>query len=392
MAEPGPNPAKPGRIRVLQLIKGLGPGGAEQLLVQHARKHDRGRFDYVVAYVVPEKNHLVPLLAEQGVPAVCLTPEPTFSTGTWPSTGTRAPAGAWIPRLRRLLIDTPFDVVHVHSPLLAATVRIMARALPPDRRPHVVATEHNRWPRHHPITRLANRATIGLDSRTFAVSDDVAATMPSASAVDVVVHGIDVARTEALAARRAEIRAEFGLSDDEVVIGTVANYRNEKAYDLLLDVAADVVGSRPNCRYLLVGQGPLEAAIIEQHERLGLGDRVILAGYRPDATAVTAAFDVFTMSSRHEGLPVALMDALALGRPVAATRAGGIPQAVRHDKEALLVDIDDAAGLADAHRALIDDRDLRRRLGDAARIRALSFDAERTTARLEGEYLTLCSA
>ena len=121
------------RIRVLWLIKGLGPGGAEQLLLQAARVVDRERFSYEIAYVRPDKTHLVPEFEEVGIPSHLV--------------GAASPGRlGWLRELRDLVARA--DVVHVHSPVLAAAARLAVRSLPRPRRPHVVTTEHNEWTSH----------------------------------------------------------------------------------------------------------------------------------------------------------------------------------------------------------------------------------------------------
>ena len=121
---------------------------------------------------------------------------------------------------------------------------------------------------------------------------------------------------------RAGMRAELGLEPNEIVIGTVANYRAQKDYPTLLAAAADVIGRGLAVRFVAVGQGPLHDEIHARHEELGLGYRFLLLGQRPDAVRVLAACDVFCLASKWEGLPVALMEALVLGLPVVATRGG----------------------------------------------------------------------
>ena len=105
-----------------------------------------------------------------------------------------------------------------------------------------------------------------------------------------------------------------------------------------------------------------------------------------------AAFDVFTLSSKHEGKPVSLMEAFALGLPVAATRAGGIPEAVTADANGLLVDVGDAEGLADAWLRLASDPELRQRMGMAARAAADGFDAATSTRSIEVLYRSVLTA
>jgi glycosyltransferase involved in cell wall biosynthesis len=364
-------------IRVLWLIKGLGPGGAEQLLVNHARVRDRVGFDCRAAYLVPVKCHLVPSLEAEDIEVTALE-----APNEWDP--------RWVIRLRRLLRDRPVDVVHGHSPYVAAVTRLVVRTLPRATRPALVYTEHNRWPRHRPVTRVANRLTIGLDDVDLAVSEDVRASMPPRvrARTEVVVHGIDIDAVRAKAGHRREVREQLGIADDEVVIGTVANLRREKGYDVLLDAAQrlDADPGETKVRIVSVGQGPLEADLRAEVEARGLQDRVLLLGYREDAVATAAAFDVFTLASRHEGLPVSLMEALALGLPVVATRAGGIPEMVTDGVEGLLVPVDDAAALAHAWRRVADDTDLRNELARCAHERAAAFAVAPAVRTIEAHY------
>lgn len=377
MTDPGAGgqPAGDGPVRVLWLIKGLGPGGAEQLLVSQAGATDQTSFTITAAHLVPWKDHLVPALQARGVDVVCLD-------------GARELDPRWAGRLRSLVRDRRIDVVHVHSPYVASVARLALRTLPRASRPALVATEHNRWPRHAPATRLANRLTIGLDDADLAVSRDVRDTMAARvrDDVEVVVHGVDLDRVRAASARRAEVRAELGIAPDDVVVGTVANHRAEKAYDVLLEAAALAIARDQRLRVVAVGQGPLEEQARARHRELGLGDRVILTGYRDDALAVMSAFDVFTLASRHEGLPVSLMDALVLGLPVVATRVGGIPEAVDDGVEAILVAPDDPDALADAYVALATDPDRRAAMGRAAAVAGADFDIAVATRRIEAIY------
>lgn len=379
-----PSPSTSNRaVRVLWLIKGLGPGGAERLLASQAATTDHDAFTISAAYLVPWKDHLVGDLTSHGIDVVCLHGEREWDL-------------RWVARLRALILRRRIEVVHVHSPYVAALTRLVVRTLPRRSRPAIVVTEHNRWPRHARVTRLANRFTIFLDDADLAVSEDVRTTMGvrARDGVEVVVHGVDLAAVRSAAEHRSEVRSELGIADDDVVVGIVANFRAEKAYDTLLAAAVeatDVAGDRP-LRFVAVGQGPLEAEIRARHAASGLGDRFLLTGYRPDAVRVMAAFDVFTLTSRHEGLPVALMDALALGLPVVATRVGGIPEAVTDGVEGILVPVDDHARLAAGYLDLAADPGRRAAMGAAARRRGDDFDVARSTARIEAIYRDLATS
>ncbi len=308
------------RTKVLWLIKGLGPGGAERLLVIQAGFADHDRFDYSAAFLVPAKDHLVPELKRLGVPSTLV--------GTGRDLDLR-----WVWRLRRYVRDGNFDVVHAHAPLPAAALRIIRWTLPKARRPRMVYTEHNEWGKHRRSTRFLNRITIGLAGKVFAVSKGVATSMPRRVNPEVLYHGVDVTAVKATAAGD-EVRTELGVPDDAFIVGTVANLRWEKAYDVLLNAAQQVIAADQNVWFVSVGQGPLKQDLEEQHRSLGLGERFRFLGYREDATRVMSAFDLFCLPSRHEGLPVALMEAAALGIPVVATNVGGVGELV--DESALI--------------------------------------------------------
>jgi GNAT superfamily N-acetyltransferase len=199
-------------------------------------------------------------------------------------------------------------------------------------------------------------------------------------------HGIDIEGVATELAHRDAVRAEFGIGADEFAVGTVANFRPQKNYPNLLRAARLLMDREVPVRVVAVGRGPDEASIRALHAELGLGDRVILTGFRDDAVRVMAACDAFTMASKWEGLPVAVMEALALGLPIVSTNVGGIAEELTDGVDALLVPSDDATALADGIERVATDADLRARLADASRGRAPEFGVERTVEVLEAAY------
>ncbi|HEV2311342.1 MAG TPA: glycosyltransferase [Acidimicrobiia bacterium] len=369
--------AAPTRPRVLWLIKGLGPGGAERLLVEHAAIGDHAALDYDVAYLLPWKDQLVPDLEALGVTTHCLEVRSAAD-----------PRGML--RLRRLVRSLGVDVVHVHSPAVAAAARVALRGLHP--RPAFVSTEHNRWASHRRLTRLANRATIGLDDATVAVSEAVRSSMGDhGDRATVVRHGIDLDRVRAHAASRDAVREELGVADDEALLVTVANLRANKGYPFLLAAARAVLDHGRRVRFVAAGQGPLEGELRALHDRLELGDGFRLLGYVPDAARLTAGADLFVLASLHEGLPVAVMEALALGVPVVATDVGGLPELVEPDVSGLLVPSRDAAALAAAIETALEPSN-HSRLAAGARRRGDAVAATDAVANLDRLYLELAAA
>lgn len=363
------------RISVLWLVKGLGPGGAERLLVAAAAAHDRDAFDLQVVYLLPWKQHLVPELEALGVRCTCLDVRNERDV-------------RWAARLRAKLRAEPVDIVHSHSPYAAAVGRLVVRSLPRASRPALVATEHNPWSTFKPPTRYANAWTAWLDDADLAVSDEARASMSrrQRERTEVLVHGVDVSAIAKLRAERAAVREELGVEPEAVLVGTVANYHPKKDWPNVLRAARLVADRDPSIRFCLVGQGPLEDDVEALHRELHLDGIVTLTGYRPDAVRLMAGCDVFVLGSKWEGLPVALMEASALGLPIVATRVGGIPDSFHDDVDAVLVDPGDPDALADAIERLAGDEALRRRIGDAAQARASDFDVKRAVSRIEAIY------
>jgi glycosyltransferase involved in cell wall biosynthesis len=292
----------------------------------------------------------------------------------------------WARDLRAFVRHRGIDVVHIHSPMPAAIARPALRSM--RHRPAIVYTEHNSWNCYSRPTRLANAATYPLDDAHFAVSAAAArsAVGPLRRGVEVLTHGIDI---EAVAGHRAERdakRRELGIGPDTIVVITVANLRHEKAYDVLLDAAAQAIGNRSDLLFLSVGQGPLAAEMEERRIRLGLGDRFRFLGFRRDVHDLLAAADVFCLASRNEGLPVALMEAYAAGLPVVATRVGGLPEVVEDGRSGLLVAPEDPGALAEAILAVAADEARRGKMGRRASELGRRFDAQVPVRRLEAMY------
>jgi glycosyltransferase involved in cell wall biosynthesis len=365
------------RTGVLWVTKGLGPGGAERLLVSFAARGDHERFAFHAAYLLREKEHLVPALRSHGVTVHPLRGRRIW----WPG---------WVRRLRQVVVANEIEVVHFHSPLVAAIGRPALRALPERHRPALVTTEHNVDESHHALTRLLSRLSARADDARLAVSEEVRASLPAAVArdTDVVLHGVDVEAIAARAGERASARAALGVPPDSFVVGSVANLRATKDLPTLLRAAKRVLDDGVDAWFVHVGQGPLADELAALHRELGLGPRFQLLGYHADPVAVLVGIDAFALSSRHEGLPIALLEALACGVPVAVTAVGGIPTVVRGGEEGFLVPPGDPGALAAAIARLAEPR-TRAPMAAAARARATAFDIGQAVDAQQRLYETL---
>jgi glycosyltransferase involved in cell wall biosynthesis len=359
--------------RILLFIKSLGRGGAENILVNTVRYGDGSRFDYEVAYVLPWLDHLVPELKALGVQVHCLDG----------SLGAR-----WIMRLRTLVRERRIDLVHVHSAYPAVGARLGL-----ERRCPIVYTEHNVWGNYHRATYWGNLLTYRRNDHVFAVSEQVRRSarypgpfrllpMPT---VETLYHGPD---PEALARRASPdgVREELGIPADAPIVGTVANFKPHKGHEYLLQAAVRVRQSVPDVRFVLVGLGPLERQLRQRARALRLDETVVFAGAREDAIRVAAAFDLVALSSLREGLPIALIEAMALGKPVAVANFAGLTEVVEHGRQGLVVPTADPGALAEAILRLLENASLRRQFGAAARQRAGFFDIRKAVRRIEEVY------
>jgi glycosyltransferase involved in cell wall biosynthesis len=182
---------------------------------------------------------------------------------------------------------------------------------------------------------------------------------------------------------RARARAELGLAPEGTYAGWVGRLAREKGADVMLQALAHLA---PEVRLCIIGDGAERAALERLAERLRIRERVRWHGVVPDAARVLGAFDVVVVSSRREGTPIVLLEAMAAGTPVVTTRVGGIPDVVS-PAEAMLVDADDPRGLAAAVAATLSDAAAAARRADAARVRlAHDFAVEPWLDRIDTVY------
>lgn len=362
---------------ILILIKGLGRGGAEQLLVNGARHLDHERFRYEVAYLLPWKDALVGELREVGLTVHCL------HAGRGPG---------WLGRLRALVRERRFDLVHAHLPVAGLGPRIAFGR----ERPRLVYTEHNVWPSYHRLTYAANMLTLWRNDHVFAVSDEVRRSMSfprplrflPVPPIETLHHGIDLSAVARWGSADG-VRPELRIPDGAPLVGTVANFRPDKGHRYLVEAASRVREAVPDVRFVFVGHGGVERDVRAQVAERGLEGTVVFAGYREDAPRVAGAFDLFVLPSIHEGLPISLLEGMVWGTPAVVTRVGGNAEVVEDGVQGRVVPPRDPGALAEAITALLTDDAERRRMGEAARRRAERFDMSRAVRRMEEVYASL---
>ncbi len=349
-------------------------GGAEKLLAASVPYWDQERFEYEIGYLLPWKDALVSEFESKQIKVTCFNAKGTVDWAAYR-------------RIGRYIQKERFDIVHSHLPITGLVGRIASRW-------HgvkgVVYTEHGSWKRLNRITRWATDLTLHMNDLTIAVSEDVANSISSRhrDRVQTILNGIDCRSFSVERNERLEIRQELGIDADAFVIGKIANFLPVKQHETLIQAFAQFHREHSDSRLVLVGQFRERDDYIRRvAKEQGVDSKVIITGPRTDVPRILRSLDLFAMSSRSEGLPVSLLEALACSLPVVCTEVGGIPGVVTDGEEGFLVPVGDAKLMAQRFDQLYLNQDLRKQMGAAGeRLINENYDISQMVKKVESEY------
>ena len=226
-------------------------------------------------------------------------------------------------------------------------------------------------------------------AHVFAVSDHIHRSLQAGrvapNQVQTLYSGLDLDHFS-LNANGSQIRRTLGFSEDDLIVGTVANLFPRKGYDLMLQAMPSIIAEFPHTHYLIIGkgEGAYEQRLCREVKRLRLGGHVHFLGFQSDVSAYVATIDVYVQPSRIEGLCLAVLEAMAMEKPVVVTDAGGLSEGIHHQRTGLLVRVDDAQALARAVLTLLSDPERRRAFGVRGRRRV---EERFTVARMMDELV-----
>jgi glycosyltransferase involved in cell wall biosynthesis len=207
------------------------------------------------------------------------------------------------------------------------------------------------------------------------------------SKIAVIPLGFDLQPFLACQDHRGQFRHELGIPDGARLVAIVGRLYPIKNHRLFLDAAACVAIQEPSTRFVIVGDGVLRPAMQQHAHELGIADRVIFTGWRRDLPRVYADTDILVVSSNNEGTPVAAIEAMAAGRPVVATRVGGLPDLIAEGETGLLIPPKDPHGLATAILCLLQDPETAWRMGQAGQAKVRErFSLQRLLTDMEQCY------
>ena len=214
------------------------------------------------------------------------------------------------------------------------------------------------------VSRWKVRKVIGVSSNITSVLKR----LYGSEKVVCIHNGINLQKVQ-VKQDRGRVRECLGIGSDEHMVGTVGRLTTVKGHDIMMQTARLLKEEDVNCKFLIVGDGPLMLKLKALTRTLGIEKEVTLAGQRDDVYDLINAMDIFLLPSLHEGIPMVLLESLALGRPVVASRVGGIPEIISHGKEGLLVEPGDVEELKENVSLLINDRTYADNLARAGRKR-----------------------
>jgi glycosyltransferase involved in cell wall biosynthesis len=377
------------RVRVLQAITRLIVGGAQETAMYTAALLDPQRFQ-VELLCGPETGSEGSLVTEVHERRIPLTVVPNLVRSIHPG---RDLLALW--NLCRFLKRGRFSIVHTNSSKAGIIGRLAAGWAGV---PVIVHTVHG-WSFHDHMPRPSRLLFIALERLTARFS--TALVVVSARDIDkglragigeptryhlirsaIPLDAFDPARVDA-----ASVRRDLGLPDDAPVLGNVGRFSSQKNPLDWVRVAARVARAMPECRFLLVGDGPLRPDVERALAEAGIAERTVLTGLRRDVPRMMAAMDVFLLTSLWEGLPRVIPQAMAMRTPVVANRADGTVEAIAHGETGFLCAPGDLDGLTAHCLELLRDPARRRAMGTRGREWATSeFDVRSMVSQIADLY------
>jgi L-malate glycosyltransferase len=362
------------KINILHIIKSLGRGGAEMLLPETLKLHDKDSFDFFYIYFLPWKDQMVESMETAGGKVTCLNAKDNIRLLSKYN------------QIIQFCKEHKIDLIHCHLPWAGFVGRLVHKKtnIP------LIYTEHNMQERYHFATRTINKYTFNSQSLGLGVSEDVTNSIKKNISLNIPVktllNGVNTKSFKRTAS--SKIRQDFNIPNDAIVLGNVAVFRFQKRLVEWLRVIKKLREVNANIYGIIVGAGPLEDEIRNEWRDLELEEVVFFPGLKTNVKPYFEAMDIFMMSSSFEGLPIALLEAMSMECAVVSTDAGGIKEVIREGEDGLICPVDNWQELSSKVQILIDDPAQLKKYKVAARKRVQeAFSMKRMVMELEDCYL-----
>jgi glycosyltransferase involved in cell wall biosynthesis len=334
--------------------------GPEAKALETCAKFNRQRFETVIVY--SKGGRLVKEFKNIGVKVERFDTKSKFNL-----------VEVWY--LYRLIKAHKINIVQTHG-LRLDFFGFLASKLA--RVPHII-TRHVALS-HHLIDEFRKRVYMIFDSKALKsaakiitvskiVEDDLVLQQGiKRSKIVTIYNGVDLERFSGVTARtRTMIREKLNIGSGKSVVGMIAQLTDWKGIPYFLEAVPKILKRYPDVKFLIVGDGAERSRLVAMAEELGISQDVIFAGFRRDIPEVVSVMDIAVLSSLREGMPNALIEAMAMRKPVVATNVGGVSELVINEKTGFLVPARDSSALTEAILRLLKDRAKARKFGEAGR-------------------------
>lgn len=344
------------KIRVLETIRQGKVGGGESHLLSLIQNLDKTVYEPVVLSFT--EGPMVDAIQQLGIPVYVIPTEKPFNLTVWQ-------------KIKQLLIKERIDVIHVHGTRAYTNVLWAAKAT------HVpiIYTVHG-WSFHDDLPKLTKKLRVATEKWLVNQADTIISVSPSDQATGkqyfgrldstVINNGVDLERfNEANAFKN--IRSEYGISNDVILLGFILRITKQKDPICMIEAFNRVLQEEPNVRLLMVGEGDLKEAAVRKVKELQIESYVYFDNFRQDVPDLLHAIDIYCLPSLWEGLPIGLLEAMAMGKAVVATQVNGTKEVIEHGENGILINPEDPEALAKAITMLIKNTELRNQLKQQAK-------------------------
>jgi glycosyltransferase involved in cell wall biosynthesis len=365
------------RYRVLHVIDSLGLGGAQSVLLNLVRFADRSLFELEVA-AMSGKGVYWDRVRALGVPVHSLSFSRTVPV--------------YVPSMMLMCFKRRYDIVHTHligANAIAKPIAALCGVKVRINHDHCndKTSDPRRW------VPIADRISNHLSTHVIAVSQSTRDYLIEhermlPERVTTIHNGIDLEIFHPRREQRANARQQFDLPAEAFIVAGIGRLSYQKNFSLFVDIASAVVAQRPSAYFVIAGTGPEERQLRERAARLGIDKRLRFLGYVSDMAALYPAVDAMLLTSRYEGLPITILEAMATGTTIVSSKLDGVAEIMRDGEDGALVVPSDLDGFVRRVCELIDRPDIvsRRSVAALNKVQA-GFSAQSVARAVEEVYL-----
>lgn len=344
-----------GKIRVMHVMQSLEIGGLENGVVNLVNNMDPAVFDFYICCI--RREGVLKSRLKNEVKVICMNEKEGFHLSS-------------AVNFAKLCKEYKIDIVHTHGWAGGLYTGVVGGKI--SGVPVIINGEHGVFYLEKKSRFLAQKILFGMTDKIIPVSNDLKNDILThfkikSDKINAILNGVNIDKFKPDIEAGSKIRKELGINENDIVIGSVGRLEPVKDYQSLIKAAEKISNKIPGMKIVFVGDGSIKDELKQLSESTGLKNNIIFTGARNDISAVLNIFDIFVLCSIDEGLSNTILEAMAVGKPVIATRVGGNVELVREGETGCFVPVQNADSLSNEILKLAQDKELRMKMGRAAR-------------------------